>query len=340
MVLLAFAIVNMITVVAGLSEGPLWPYPVFASAIAAGVAGISMTRGFDRRLVTYTGELAILGVAVVWMFFVVQSNVATAYGLAEFIIGTLGLALLRFMNPRWSISVFAGLGLTYGVILWFSGMWDISPWINAAVFCTFGTIWSFGMYNMKITEYRNIQLLKQLNRQNEQLTSLALRDALTGLPNRRYFNEIRKQIWTDSREAGGLTEVPVAFILLDIDHFKEYNDRLGHPEGDTAIQTVARLIQSTLRPGQVAARLGGEEFAIVFNGGTVDSATRLAREVVRTVRSHSNVTISGGVAAANVREVSSKDLYEAADKALYRAKAQGRDQVIALNALESLKPDD
>ncbi len=156
---------------------------------------------------------------------------------------------------------------------------------------------------------------------------LSVTDALTGLLNRRYMEErLSEEIKRSNRHG-----FPMSFMMLDVDHFKSYNDEYGHPAGDAALKIVAQVIRETLRSADVAARFGGEEFSILLPQTTAEEAAAIA-ERLRSNIEHANfphrlVTTSIGVASCSADLCASADLVSAADKALYEAKRQGRNSV-------------
>ena len=165
------------------------------------------------------------------------------------------------------------------------------------------------------------------------LEEMAFRDSLTGLHNSRYLHaRLREELASAKRD-----KRPTSLVLLDIDHFKKVNDQYGHPVGDQVIQFVGRIIQSVSREGEVTARVGGEEFALLLpNTSTREAAAAaerlrgvLGRASIRIGSGHRlAVTVSAGVACAN--DDGGRDaavLYRRADQALYRAKDQGRNRV-------------
>ena len=170
---------------------------------------------------------------------------------------------------------------------------------------------------------------------NNQLQRMVMLDGLTGIANRRCFDLVLEK---EFRRAGR-TQQPLTLLLLDVDHFKAYNDTYGHPAGDACLQAIARAIgQQMRRPADLVARYGGEEFAVVLPETGAAGATDLAERVRRAVRrlnvEHRGaprrlVTISVGVAVVVPRHDcrSAKDLVAQVDQALYRAKADGRDCV-------------
>ena len=183
------------------------------------------------------------------------------------------------------------------------------------------------------------ELYSQLQQANQQLKQLAILDGLTGVANRRYFDQVFSNEWNRlARE-----EKPLSLILCDLDHFKIYNDTYGHPEGDSCLKQVAHVLQqATKRAADLVARYGGEEFAVILP----DTDTRGALFVAENIRQKLNqkkiphpasivspyVTISIGVAVAiPTAHQKSIDLLEIADRALYKAKKQGRNQIVQSN---------
>lgn len=169
------------------------------------------------------------------------------------------------------------------------------------------------------------------------LNDLAERDGLTGLFNRRTLNSHLERVWRQAVREG--TDVAVA--MLDVDHFKRYNDRYGHTEGDAALRAVAAAIgPHARRPMDLAARYGGEEFVVLWyrvGGGDLAAMGEQLREAVRTLaRPHEDsetglLTASVGVASMRPdASGTSADLLRAADSALYRAKREGRDRSVVL----------
>lgn len=166
---------------------------------------------------------------------------------------------------------------------------------------------------------------------------LALKDGLTGLSNRRSFDEMLERSWRQTLRQSS----EMALLMLDIDHFKQFNDSYGHQAGDDCLRIVAATIDKfARRPGDLACRYGGEEFAVIMGDISLGSAVDIAEEiragiaalaVPHSTNSHGQVTISIGVAAAMARIGGSikmpESLIQAADLALYKAKAGGRNRV-------------
>jgi diguanylate cyclase (GGDEF)-like protein len=167
-----------------------------------------------------------------------------------------------------------------------------------------------------------------------ELERLSVTDGLTGLSNRRRLLELLKDEVIRSRRHNR----PLAVLMIDVDQFKAYNDTYGHPAGDDVLVQVASLIQSALRNGDHAARYGGEEFLVVLpetdSAAGVEAADRLRARLAqeRFGPNRVEVTLSVGAASFPADGASSDELIEAADAALYRAKKNGRNRVVAAGA--------
>jgi diguanylate cyclase (GGDEF)-like protein len=189
-----------------------------------------------------------------------------------------------------------------------------------------------------------IEVTRQLREANQSLQRLSTLDALTGVPNRRSFNNSLYREWGRAVR----DTVPISLIMIDVDHFKAYNDHYGHPQGDECLRQVAKILHDQVkRPGDMLARYGGEEFVALLTHTGIEGATAVAEALRASVdRLHlehacsavsDHVTVSVGVASAIPdRNSTPDDLVSAADQALYEAKHQGRNRVIIHNkSLES-----
>jgi len=164
------------------------------------------------------------------------------------------------------------------------------------------------------------------------IKNLAIYDTLTGLYNRRYFEE---RFGTEVQQSF-TNKTPLSLILIDIDHFKKVNDTFGHPEGDKILRGVASLLKNSVRKKDTVARYGGEEFILILPEAGVEAASMIAERIRKLVEStrfdvgnaHLNATISLGISSFPSHRARSKDeLVKMADLALYRAKREGRNRV-------------
>ena len=181
-----------------------------------------------------------------------------------------------------------------------------------------------------------VALHLQVVRQRRMLERLANIDGLTELANRRRFDEVYEREWQRARRSGR----PLSLALLDIDAFKQFNDRYGHPAGDRALRSVARVAGAAMRrPADLAARYGGEELLLLMPETDVGDALRVAQAVREAVAALNiaheassvapllTVSIGGATLVAADADEQPSDLFEAADTQLYRAKQAGRNQV-------------
>jgi diguanylate cyclase (GGDEF)-like protein len=164
------------------------------------------------------------------------------------------------------------------------------------------------------------------------MESQAMSDSLTGLANARFFDPYLEQ----ELEAARRDQQPLSLVMIDIDHFKDFNDTYGHPAGDEALRTFARVLGSSIRASDVAARYGGEEFIVALRHAGADEAARLAEKVRLAVEQmvielgpgrYARITASFGVVSTEQHVTDQKALVSLADAALYRAKEAGRNRV-------------
>jgi diguanylate cyclase (GGDEF)-like protein len=173
-------------------------------------------------------------------------------------------------------------------------------------------------------------VLRDITRQTydtDDLRRLLTQDHLTGAVNRARFQQLFEREHRAWRERGA----PLSLIMLDIDHFKRVNDTYGHATGDLVLRRFAETIAKAIRPGDVLARLGGEEFAVLLPSRTLSEAAEIADRLrglvaemrVETTQGDLSITVSLGCATASPNG----DLLRSADEALYTAKRNGRDRV-------------
>lgn len=179
------------------------------------------------------------------------------------------------------------------------------------------------------------------------LQELSVKDELTGVANRRCFDQVLAREWKNATR----NRLGLSLLMLDIDYFKQYNDHYGHQQGDECLRLVAKAIDRLLRrPRDLFARYGGEEFAIILPETDQEGALKLARIVLDHIdelaiphsgsKNACQLTLSIGVAClrADLDGADAAQLLKAADRALYQAKAQGRHQVICLTDAGRLVP--
>lgn len=177
----------------------------------------------------------------------------------------------------------------------------------------------------------------QLKADRDQLALSACTDILTGIPNRRHFEAVVQNEWNRALRY----QKPLHLIMLDVDFFKQYNDHYGHAAGDDCLKAIASCARETLRRAEdMMARWGGEEFVCLLSGITQQQALDLTEQMLSRIRNlgiahagstvANHVTVSLGMAMLDLsRHATWQALLEQADQALYRAKHQGRDRLVA-----------
>ncbi|MEZ5427326.1 MAG: diguanylate cyclase [Pyrinomonadaceae bacterium] len=229
--------------------------------------------------------------------------------------------------------------------------WFFLACLTGAVFGLFA-VWKISVYQLEAREKRLARLVaertKELKKANEELQHLANSDGLTGVGNRRRFEEFLADEW--NRAVRSKSEI--SLILIDIDHFKPFNDTYGHQAGDDCLKRVAAALKNIIkRPADLIARFGGEEFAVVLGGTGRDGARKIAEQAMTNVAelniphrgsgTSDRVTISIGVATTLAKmEMTEADLIKAADKALYRAKEDGRNRISFFDFAEDSEDND
>ncbi|MGN6370737.1 MAG: diguanylate cyclase [Phycisphaerae bacterium] len=191
------------------------------------------------------------------------------------------------------------------------------------ILATFDDVTSIESANAELAKSRD-----EIARQNKELEALASHDPLTGCLNRRAFMRLFEQAWAAADAAH-----PIACLMLDVDHFKQVNDRHGHSAGDEVLKQMGQLLQRQLRTGDRVCRYGGEEFCIFLADTSFEeahqAASRLRETILAATWPVSNITASIGVAGREAGATEVHQLLDQADKALYAAKRAGRNRVVA-----------
>ena len=167
-----------------------------------------------------------------------------------------------------------------------------------------------------------------------ELQRFSYEDSLTGLKNRRYFDELYRH----EREVSARSDRPFCLLIFDIDHFKQFNDSHGHEAGDQALRMVGDVLRSCFRGSDTVCRYGGEEFAVLMPGASLEEARQRAEQLRVAIEAEQiehrgealgNITISAGIACWKENCPAFDDLFRVSDKALYEAKEAGRNRVVA-----------
>lgn len=197
----------------------------------------------------------------------------------------------------------------------------------------FGVFFIYPQIRRQVREEGKLRAMTEsLSARSETLEHAALTDALTGMQNRRYFDDALREYLEEFRRIGK----PVGLLLLDLDHFKSVNDTHGHDVGDEVLRVVAACLREFTRYHDVVARMGGEEFAVVAPNMDTDMLIKLAERIRKAIAALSvstgnvrlRVTTSVGIAVWDGKETA-EQFYRRADRMLYQAKRLGRNRVCA-----------
>jgi len=198
-----------------------------------------------------------------------------------------------------------------------------------------GLVWVFLANALGFTAANSLQRSQRMQfAQGLVMARLLSTDAMTGIPNRRRFDAALEREWRRCQRAGA----PLSLLMIDVDHFKAYNDHCGHPQGDACLRQIAQLLVGTIkRPGDVVARYGGEEFVVLMPDISAAGALAVANKLAAALR-HADIThprspagprMTISIGAATARNLAGEPaaLVEFADRLLYAAKAAGRNQI-------------
>ncbi len=287
------------------------------ATLGAYLVALGFLIAFDR-LPLWAFEVApLVGTALVSLaVYFAGPQAATAYAMYYFWVA---LAACYFLRPSIAIAHLLVASAAYGLVLLVGPGHVVLPGLTWAIVT--GTLGVLGILMMT--------LRGQVDGLVTQLASAARTDSLTQLANRRELEER----FAAELERSTRTARPLSILVLDLDWFKEYNDRFGHSSGDRALVMLAEALKRATRTSDVVARLGGEEFGVLAPETDETEGYLLAerlRAEVRTAfaRETEKMTISCGVASFPVHGISSGEMLHAADRALYEAKESGRDRSV------------
>jgi len=296
----------------------------------------SMRKQLPYWVVTAVLLLGIGSVAIIGVNYI-NHHISPYEGMLVIVIATYFLVGLDFRMATMT-SLLIVICYVYMAIFLYEGY-------NAIYYNLF-----FVIINLVICAVGGFNVEKQLRinfLKNETLTILSQRDGLTGIYNRATLEyKLKMTIMSSLRESQG-----IAFALLDIDYFKNYNDHYGHIQGDKCLKEVAGALQNCCkRPTDFCARFGGEEFAVVWFPTRANSTDVMAKTIQRELSilelEHNDssvadsVTISGGIVYMELKNmISNDDLFRIADKALYEAKDAGRNRFKMVNQTSLISED-
>jgi diguanylate cyclase (GGDEF)-like protein len=183
---------------------------------------------------------------------------------------------------------------------------------------------------LEVLEKENTRLKKKI----DDLKDLVLLDFLTKAYNRHAFADFLKKShkeiqWTKSHKSRRRQLSQFSILLIDIDDFKKFNDNFGHLHGDKILKKAAKLLEECVREFDIVARWGGEEFAIILRGATLEQARNKAEFILEQARKRLPITFSIGAIQSNSKYTADQ-MFKRVDKALFKAKEKGKDQIVTI----------
>lgn len=315
-----------VIVVACVTPGAIRPgsYPVVAAIAACACTNVALVlrfREFDNRVY---GLIAVLGTAAI----TASSLVLTDPAAAQVVLGILAVVTTNVavsFSPRVAAMTVA-ICLAIGIVV---------TALRAQSFVTGAmTVWVFAII-LAVPTATVVRLRQLLSSALESAEHRASLDPLTGLLNRRGLLTEFTAIASRAAESGRT----IAALVIDVDHFKDFNDREGHAAGDVLLRRLADTVKVTASDSAAVARIGGEEFVVILDADlvTAEGEAERIRRTIQTVSNHEGLTVSIGVtvSAVNSDDVHGATLYrliDLADRLMYRAKNAGRNTVVAAGA--------
>jgi diguanylate cyclase (GGDEF)-like protein len=320
-------------------------YPILAAGVAfalSALTGIRLLNGRpavltsrsvlawrDRTFALVLASAATWGALIVWMM--LDQSLTGARGPA--MVCTIAYATAFVHNYAMSLRLALGgaalLYLPAAVLSW----WQPELRAEAILFTVYAVYLAAVAVRSKREYDSRLDLEQELREQRDRYVELSHTDALTGLANRRDF----VQRLAAAIEVAVRGQRPLTLLQIDLDHFKSINDRHGHAVGDACLVYCAQLMRETFPPTATMARMGGEEFAVLLDGYDSDSARRHAEQLLARLRESAGggtpnavrMTASVGLAEFDAERHKLDDgFYRAVDRAMYRAKEDGRDRII------------
>lgn len=301
--------------------------------IVLAAAAVSLLPWTQAQIMLRTLEIGALSLCLAGVLLMalrrIRSPLMTVYmiSLAAFAQSSVSFMLASAWNHQWWLAhgIFAAgfFILSYGIVQAFHTTRSFSAVYSQAEM----------MEQLRAQQARTEEALLQVQKSNARLAELASTDSLTGAANRRHFMARAGMEVARSRRSGAV----LSLLCLDLDHFKQINDRHGHQAGDLVLKSVATEIQRSLRPADLLARVGGEEFHVLLPDTTLSQGVEVAeriRAAVETLRIplHGDTlqaTLSAGCAQLEIDAADLQSLIRIGDERLYEAKALGRNRVVA-----------
>jgi diguanylate cyclase (GGDEF)-like protein len=225
-----------------------------------------------------------------------------------------------------------------GIGEWDYGFWDIKGLVRFTI-ATLGVVYTTCFFELSANSaYKTIQEIREKEKAHLiALEKLSVTDQLTGLRNRRYFDDH----FAIERKRAKRYNKALSLIMIDIDNFKKINDAYGHQVGDSVLQAFSNLLQENVRPSDTISRWGGEEFIILLPSTSPENAIVVAQKIQSAVNLYhfsevGNLTASFGVSNVEPNSNSNRDSVNQADQALYEAKKQGRNRVVAFKDIQPI----
>lgn len=312
---------------------------VFTPLAAFGIAGLAMSSSF-KAFEKYACLIAIISVMLIECLFSISDSIYRAHYQYGSVMIMVFAAVVQRLRVRYLLVVLSGILATQFTATYRSSALDSITFQSAYTLnVTIAILVVFAAYGLERERRRSYLLSIRSRLMNDELERSAKIDPLTGLWNRRHLNATMEAAWanTDASRNG------MTVILLDVDHFKTFNDTYGHLEGDNCLARIGACLRDALDDMEnIAVRFGGEEFLVFLPGLDADQSQRAARILRQAIRyeaiafpalgAQAIVTASIGVATGRPCDVPAAALMAEADAAMYEAKKAGRDCIFPREA--------